>query len=180
MTAGTTVCMAAEEPPEGSDRRPRRGWWIAAGLLAGLLAVGVGLVVLWVQAPALYGRGDAAKTAAATTRGAILTVAAALIAATAAGAGLYLTVRTIRVNQQALTETERANREADQRDRYAKAIEQLGSSKLDVRLGGIYGLERIAEVSERDQRTVVEVLGPLSPSTAALAAATAVRPAPSG
>ena len=90
-----------------------------------------------MQAPALYGRGDAAKTTAATTRGAILTVAAALIAATAAGAGLYMTART-------LAETQRANREADQRDRYAKAIEQLGSSQLDVRLGGIYGLERIA------------------------------------
>ena len=57
-----------------------------------------------------------------------------------------------------MAETERANREADQRDRYAKAIEQLGSSKLDVRLGGIYGLERIAKTSERDHPTVVEVL----------------------
>ena len=30
-------------------------------------------------------------------------------------------------------------------DRYTKAIEQLGSDKLDVRIGGIYALERIAD-----------------------------------
>jgi uncharacterized protein YjbI with pentapeptide repeats len=34
----------------------------------------------------------------------------------------------------------------------------LGSDKLDVRLGGIYALERIAVDSERDHLTVVEVL----------------------
>jgi uncharacterized protein YjbI with pentapeptide repeats len=43
-------------------------------------------------------------------------------------------------------------------DRYTKAIEQLGSVKLEVRLGGIYALERIAVDSERDHPTVVEVL----------------------
>jgi hypothetical protein len=44
-------------------------------------------------------------------------------------------------------------------ERYTKAIEQLGSDKLDVRLGGIYALERLAIDSERDHPTVVEVLG---------------------
>jgi hypothetical protein len=44
-------------------------------------------------------------------------------------------------------------------DRYTKAIDQLGSDKLETRLGGIYALERIAVDSERDHRTVVEVLG---------------------
>jgi uncharacterized protein YjbI with pentapeptide repeats len=43
-------------------------------------------------------------------------------------------------------------------DRYAKAIEQLGAKEIDVRLGGIYALERIAHDSVRDQPTVVEVL----------------------
>ena len=32
-------------------------------------------------------------------------------------------------------------------DRYTKAIEQLGSDKLDVRIGGIYALERVARDS---------------------------------
>ena len=43
-------------------------------------------------------------------------------------------------------------------DRYSKAIEQLGSKEIDVRIGGIYALERIARDSERDHPVVMEVL----------------------
>ena len=43
-------------------------------------------------------------------------------------------------------------------DRFTKAIEQLGSDKLDVRIGGIYALERVARDSARDHPTVMEVL----------------------
>ena len=50
------------------------------------------------------------------------------------------------------------SREGQVTDRYTKAIEQLGSDKLDVRIGGIYALERIARDSARDHPTVMEVL----------------------
>ena len=43
-------------------------------------------------------------------------------------------------------------------ERFSKAIEQLGSDKPEVRLGGIYTLERIARDSAPDQWTVMEVL----------------------
>ncbi len=43
-------------------------------------------------------------------------------------------------------------------DRYAKAIEELGSSNLAVRVGGVYALERIARDSARDHPTIVAVL----------------------
>jgi hypothetical protein len=43
-------------------------------------------------------------------------------------------------------------------DRYTKAIEQLGSDKLDVRIGSIYALERVARDSPRDHPTIMEVL----------------------
>ena len=43
-------------------------------------------------------------------------------------------------------------------DRYTKAIEQPGSDKLDVRMGGVYALERVARDSARDHPTVMEVL----------------------
>jgi hypothetical protein len=49
------------------------------------------------------------------------------------------------------------SREGQVTDRYTKAIEQFGSDKLDVRIGGIYALERIARDSARDHPTV-EVL----------------------
>lgn len=43
-------------------------------------------------------------------------------------------------------------------DRFSKAVEQLGSDKIEVRLGGIYALERIAQDSDRDYWTIMEVL----------------------
>ncbi len=44
-------------------------------------------------------------------------------------------------------------------DRFSKAVEQLGNKdSLEVRLGGIYALERIARDSARDHPTVMEVL----------------------
>jgi hypothetical protein len=46
-------------------------------------------------------------------------------------------------------------------DRYTRAIQQLGSKKIDVRIGAIYALERIARDSARDHPTVIEVLSAL-------------------
>ena len=43
-------------------------------------------------------------------------------------------------------------------DRYAKAIELLGSQEIDVRIGGIYALERVIRDSPEDHPTVMEVL----------------------
>jgi hypothetical protein len=43
-------------------------------------------------------------------------------------------------------------------DRYTKAIEQLGSGELDVRIGGIYALEGVARDSATDHPTVMVVL----------------------
>jgi uncharacterized protein YjbI with pentapeptide repeats len=42
--------------------------------------------------------------------------------------------------------------------RFNAAITNLGSASLDVRLGGIYALQRMMQDSSRDQRTVVSVL----------------------
>jgi hypothetical protein len=43
-------------------------------------------------------------------------------------------------------------------DRFAKAAEQLGSDKVDVRLGAIYALERIMRDCAADQPAVLEIL----------------------
>ena len=43
-------------------------------------------------------------------------------------------------------------------ERFSKAIELFGSDKLEVRLGGIYALERIAKDSPKDHWTIMEVL----------------------
>lgn len=43
-------------------------------------------------------------------------------------------------------------------ERFSKAVEQLGSDKIEVRLGGIYSLERIARDSPADHWTIMEIL----------------------
>jgi hypothetical protein len=43
-------------------------------------------------------------------------------------------------------------------ERFTRAVDQLGSDQLVVRLGGIYALERIAMNSPRDAATIAEVL----------------------
>jgi uncharacterized protein YjbI with pentapeptide repeats len=66
---------------------------------------------------------------------------------------LYLTFRRVKVAEQGHIT-----------DRYTKAIEQLGATKeenkpnVEVRLGAIYALERIAQDSPRDHWTIMEVL----------------------
>ena len=43
-------------------------------------------------------------------------------------------------------------------ERFSRAIEHLGNDSLDVRLGGIYALERIARDSRQDHWPVMEIL----------------------
>lgn len=52
----------------------------------------------------------------------------------------------------------KATEEKQVTERFSKAIEQLGSEKLEVRLGGIHSLERIARDSEKDYWTIMEIL----------------------
>jgi uncharacterized protein YjbI with pentapeptide repeats len=69
-------------------------------------------------------------------------------------ASLIATALTVRHTQDEL----RSTKEGQVTDRYTKAVEQLGSAKPEVRLGGIYALERLMADSPRDQRTIMEVL----------------------
>jgi len=43
-------------------------------------------------------------------------------------------------------------------ERFTRAIEQLGSDKLQIRLGGIYALERISTESKKDYWPIMEIL----------------------
>jgi hypothetical protein len=90
-------------------------------------------------------------------RGRLLTLGAGLFAAGA----LIFTARNSLFAQRTAQATQRTVQLTEQglaTDRYTKAIEQLGSDKLDVRIGGIYALERIMVDSPRDHPTIVEVL----------------------
>jgi len=67
---------------------------------------------------------------------------------------LAYTARTYRLSQQGQLTIQ----EGQYTDRYSRAVEQLGNDNPEVRLGGIYALERLMTDSARDQPTIVEVL----------------------
>ena len=135
--------------PERWAAWPRRKRWLVGGIAAVVLA----LVVTWVLfVPAADWlahhdvgsvKGSLHEMAVDNARGRLLTLGAGLFAAGA----LLFTARNFTLS-----------REGQVTDRYTKAVKQLGSKKLDVRIGGIYALERVARDSARDHPTVMEVL----------------------
>jgi len=52
----------------------------------------------------------------------------------------------------------KATEEKQVTERFSKAVEMLGSDKIEIRLGGIYALERIAKDSGKDYWIIVEIL----------------------
>ena len=122
-------------------------WLVGAAAVVVVLAIVWALLVPgadWLArhdvGPAHASLLPAARDAA---RGRLLTLGAGLLAAGA----LLFTARNFTLS-----------REGQVTDRYTKAIEQLGSDKLEVRIGGIYALERVARDSAKDHPTVMGVL----------------------
>ncbi len=95
-------------------------------------------------------KGALLQTARDDARGRLLTLGAGLFAAGA----LIFTAQNVILSRRTFELTEQGH----VTDRYTKAIEQLGGRKPDVRLGGIYALERVARDSARDHPAVMEVL----------------------
>ncbi len=131
--------------------RETRALWLSAGLivLAALLIAILWKVPQWqvehvkdLAPKERFDREDEARKTLATILGGIVVLA-----------GAYFTWGNIKVAQ-----------EGQITDRFTKAIEQLGAidasgkPKLEIRLGGIYALERVANQSERDHWPIIEVL----------------------
>jgi uncharacterized protein YjbI with pentapeptide repeats len=125
---------------------PKRTWWLSTGGLLVLL-LAAAFVLFWLpplvvtpehgltQNQRLARENDARKTGLQMLGGLLA------IAAVATGYRSY-----------------RTNREGHVTDRYTRAVEQLGHLEIDVRIGGIYALERLMRDSPTDQPTVIEVL----------------------
>jgi hypothetical protein len=103
---------------------------------------------LIAAAATLVGVGGTVIVAVTSARNARLTNQATI---DAARADTKLTLETTR-------EAHAAALDAQFADRYSRALEQLGSDNLDVRIGEIYALEGIALDSPRHHPTVMEVL----------------------
>jgi hypothetical protein len=105
------------------------------------LFAAVGGILVWYIAPS----GAAEKQALVVTL-------AQILGGTALLSGLYFTWRTLQVN-----------REGQITERFTRAIDQLGKIEngqklFEIRVGGIYALERIARESEEDYEPIMEVL----------------------
>lgn len=74
--------------------------------------------------------------------------------------GAFFTWRQLQENVRNNRKIDAREREAQITERFTRAIDQFGRETLDVRLGGLYSLERIAHDSEaaRDRLAIVEVL----------------------
>jgi len=77
-----------------------------------------------------------------------------VVTSLAAVAALFFTRQSI----QEATNQLRISEEGQITDRYNAAITNLGSRSIDIRLGGIYALQRLMQDSPRDQATVIAVL----------------------
>ncbi|MEV8087481.1 pentapeptide repeat-containing protein [Streptomyces nigra] len=147
----------------GESDGGRRAWHegtvtrrVAAGLLAGaglatlgtLFVVLPGVVVDHDLAGASVAAQDRLK-AVNDVRTTLLQVVGGLVVLF----GAYATWRQLRVSQDGL----RAAQEGYVTDRFSRAVDQLGSDKLDVRIGGLHALWRIAEQSARDREAIISI-----------------------
>ncbi|WP_245173680.1 pentapeptide repeat-containing protein [Streptomyces aureus] len=141
-------------------RRPGHDGLVRRRIAAGLLA-GAGLVILgtvFVVLPGVVVDHDLAGASVAAqdrlkavndVRTTLLQVVGGLVVLF----GAYATWRQLRVSQDGL----RATQEGYVTDRFSRAVDQLGSDKLDVRIGGLHALWRIAEQSARDREAIISI-----------------------
>jgi Pentapeptide repeats (8 copies) len=107
---------------------------------------------LIAAAATIVGVGGTVVVAVVTTRTARSTNQATL---DSAADTTKQTIQAVRETNQATIAATRAGQIADL---YSRAIDQLGSEQLNVRIGGIYALERVARQSEEDHPIVMDVL----------------------
>jgi uncharacterized protein YjbI with pentapeptide repeats len=143
--------------------------WLAAGLI---VFVGVAMTVWLLLAFGNGGDKQRNQLEAVKTAGTI-------VIGTGGAAALLLAARRQRAAELALKQKERDQEDArrvyvlqeriaattaadaDARritDLYTKAVDQLGSDKAPVRLGGLYALERLAQDNENQRQTIVNVM----------------------
>ena len=81
----------------------------------------------------------------------LLTVLAVLV-----GAGVGF--QQLAEDRDQASQDRQLTRQGQASERFTRAIDQLGSSRVETRIGGIYGLDQIAEQSPENTGPVGEVL----------------------
>jgi hypothetical protein len=130
--------------------------------LTGATILIVVLLLLLIVIPYLQVdyRGINNATQEATLENQYRATFAQILGGVAIGIGLYYTWRRVTIAENDLKVsqegqiTERFTRAVDQ----LGAIDQFGNKALEIRLGGIYALERISNESEKDYWPIMEIL----------------------
>ena len=133
-----------------------RSRWPLAGLAAVLVVLACVLVIpQWLVRWEL---GAQARTLAAAERAKAINDDRATLLQGVGGVvillGAYFIYRQLQTGREQL----QIAQQGQVTERFTRAIDQLGHAELDVRLGGIYALERIANDSPYDRTTISEVL----------------------
>ena len=159
--------------PSPGRARTAAGVRVLTVLLFCLLALAFGAVAVFVLplylAPrsAFTNAGDAVR-AQNDARGVMVQVAGGLVLLV----GAYATWRQLQLSRESMRQTMEAtnaqlkaaqdqlavDRESQLTQRFAQAVDQLGSEQIVVRIGGIYALERLARNSAADAGAVAELL----------------------
>ena len=131
---------------------PAWRWMLAA---AAAVVITAFVVTIWLLTIA-----DHAKPGTDRANSRLDAVRTGLAAGAGAGAAVGLMLAFRRQHHQEIA-TDLSDRDATERritELYTKAVEQLGSDKAPVRLGGLYALERLAQDNPAHRQTIVNVI----------------------
>lgn len=136
-----------------------RWWWVATAAATAILLTGG---TIWLLLAVL---GQQANTEQAKAQLEAIRTALTVGIGTGGAFALWMAARRQRSTEIQLHESSRVAdiTELDSRERrltdvYVKAVEQIGSDKAPVRLGGLYALERLAQEDVGRRAVVINVL----------------------
>jgi uncharacterized protein YjbI with pentapeptide repeats len=83
---------------------------------------------------------------------------AQIVGGAAVLAGLYFTSVNLQITQTTAMRNQEITQEGQITERLTRAVDQLGNEKLEIRLGGITSLARIARDSKKDHQRIIAIL----------------------
>jgi hypothetical protein len=125
----------------------RRLRWVLVAVAGLATAIALGYVLVKVLPAALARTDGLDANQKVAEEGSFRTALLTLVAGSVAVVGAVYTARTFALN-----------RRGQVTERFTRAVEQLGNQSIDVRLGGIYALGRLAQESREEYRVIVNIL----------------------
>ena len=153
LLAAAVMSDRADEVRARSRSRPLAWSWMLLAAVA--IAVTVSSTTAWMlsQAAEITPESERAKVRIDAVRTGLVTGGGV-----GAAVALLLAFRRQHHHELATASTDYDATEKRITDLYTKAVEQLGSDKAAVRLGGLYTLERVAQNNVDHRQTIVNVI----------------------